>query len=206
MPAMPRFTLLLCAWLRLFASAQETAGEAVAPEADGAEANATAAAICPLTQGAFDDRFAVAQLLIAQKNLPQAEACLTAALAHALGAVRQLSDIAAVSQQPARAATFSSILETLAPRDGESIMLHAQRLGQAGRWAEALPRLAELRGANDNNAIVANTYGTALYWGGEVKEAAVQFEHALSIEPDNKDYLENLNAANEKIAEVAKAV
>ena len=32
--------------------------------------------VCPVRGGGYDDRYAVAQLLILQKNIPQAEACL----------------------------------------------------------------------------------------------------------------------------------
>ena len=36
--------------------------------------------VCPVRGGGYDDRYAVAQLLILQKNIPQAEACLLEAV------------------------------------------------------------------------------------------------------------------------------
>ena len=50
------------------AAAPETAEEKPAP------------IVCPVRGGGYDDRYAVAQLLILQKNIPQAEACLLEAV------------------------------------------------------------------------------------------------------------------------------
>lgn len=79
--------------------------------------------------------FAVAQLLIIQKDLAAAEACIAEAIQVAMPAFSLMSDIAATARNPNRAVAFSSILTQLAPSDGEVLYLHAQRLGQAGNWA-----------------------------------------------------------------------
>ena len=47
-----------------------------------------------------------------------------------MGAIALMSDIAAAQRLPLRAAAFSSVLEQLNPTDGETVYLHAQRLGQ----------------------------------------------------------------------------
>jgi len=57
------------------------AGIALAQEQAAAPADETPAPIvCPVRGGGYDDRYAVAQLLILQKNIPQAEACLLEAV------------------------------------------------------------------------------------------------------------------------------
>ena len=58
------------------------AGIALAQEQQQAAAPADKPApiVCPVRGGGYDDRYAVAQLLILQKNIPQAEACLLEAV------------------------------------------------------------------------------------------------------------------------------
>ena len=61
------------------------AGIALAQEQQQAAAPADenerpAPSVCPVRGGGYDDRYAVAQLLILQKNIPQAEACLLEAV------------------------------------------------------------------------------------------------------------------------------
>ena len=59
------------------------AGIALAQEQQQAAAPADekpAPIVCPVRGGGYDDRYAVAQLLILQKNIPQAEACLLEAV------------------------------------------------------------------------------------------------------------------------------
>ena len=59
------------------------AGIALAQEQQQAPAEADekpAPIVCPVRGGGYDDRYAVAQLLILQKNIPQAEACLLEAV------------------------------------------------------------------------------------------------------------------------------
>jgi hypothetical protein len=57
------------------------AGIALAQEQPAAPADEKPAPIvCPVRGGGYDDRYAVAQLLILQKNIPQAEACLLEAV------------------------------------------------------------------------------------------------------------------------------
>ena len=74
-----------------------------------------------------------------------------------------MSDIAAAQRLPLRAAAFSSVLEQLNPTDGETVYLHAQRLGQAGKWDDALAPLLRLRESNPENANIANSLGAAYY-------------------------------------------
>lgn len=136
-----------------------------------------------------------AQLLISQRNIDQAEACLSEAVGSTLGAYSLLSDIAAAKRQGDRAVALSAILETLNPRDGESVFLHAQRLGQVGRWGEALPRLRDLRESNPQNGNIINTYGVALYHTANYTEARLQFTRALELYPNNTDYKANLEAS-----------
>ena len=57
------------------------AGIALAQEQAATPADEKPAPIvCPVRGGGYDDRYAVAQLLILQKNIPQAEACLLEAV------------------------------------------------------------------------------------------------------------------------------
>lgn len=57
------------------------AGIALAQEQQQAAApEEPAPIVCPVRGGGYDDRYAVAQLLILQKNIPQAEACLLEAV------------------------------------------------------------------------------------------------------------------------------
>ena len=57
------------------------AGIALAQEQAAAPADeGPAPIVCPVRGGGYDDRYAVAQLLILQKNIPQAEACLLEAV------------------------------------------------------------------------------------------------------------------------------
>ena len=59
------------------------AGIALAQEqqaAAPADEEKPAPIVCPVRGGGYDDRYAVAQLLILQKNIPQAEACLLEAV------------------------------------------------------------------------------------------------------------------------------
>ena len=72
-----------------------------------------------------------------------------------------MSDIAAAQRLPLRAAAFSSVLEQLNPTDGETVYLHAQRLGQAGKWDDALAPLLRLRESNPENANIANSLGAS---------------------------------------------
>ena len=57
-------------------AAAAAAQDAAAPEGE----EKPAPIVCPVRGGGYDDRYAVAQLLILQKNIPQAEACLLEAV------------------------------------------------------------------------------------------------------------------------------
>ena len=57
-------------------AAVAAAQDQAAPETD----EKPAPIVCPVRGGGYDDRYAVAQLLILQKNIPQAEACLLEAV------------------------------------------------------------------------------------------------------------------------------
>lgn len=148
-----------------------------------------------LSGGGFDDRYAVAQLLIVQRDLARAEACLLEAIASTLGALSLMSDIAATQRLPLRAAAFSSVLTQLNPQDGETVYLHAQRLGQAGAWNESLPLLLRLSGANPANANIANSLGAAYYQTYAYDDAIAAFGRALELAPDNVDFAANLKKA-----------
>ena len=56
------------------------AGIALAQEQQAPADEKPAPIVCPVRGGGYDDRYAVAQLLILQKNIPQAEACLLEAV------------------------------------------------------------------------------------------------------------------------------
>ena len=69
------------AFLRRTALALVAAVAAAQDQAAPAETDEKTAPIgCPVRGGGYDDRYAVAQLLILQKNIPQAEACLLEAV------------------------------------------------------------------------------------------------------------------------------
>jgi len=172
-----------------------------AQEAPVAAVNETEAAmqqeiVCPIRGGGFDDRYAVAQVLILQKNLAQAEACLLEAIASTLGALSLMSDIAATQRLPLRAAAFSSVLTQLNPSDGETVYLHAQRLGQAGAWNESIPLLDRLATANPSNANIQNSLGAAHFQAFDYDAAVVAFAAAHDLVPDNVDFAANLKKAS----------
>ena len=152
--------------------------------------------VCPVRGGGYDDRYAVAQLLILQKNIPQAEACLLEAVQVSLGAIALMSDIAAAQRLPLRAAAFSSVLEQLNPTDGETVYLHAQRLGQAGKWDDALAPLLRLRESNPENANIANSLGAAYYQTFDYEKAIGAFTAAAALAPKNEDFAANLKKAS----------
>lgn len=164
-----------------------------------ADENTTFPYKCPVAGRGFDDHFVVAQLLIKQQNLGQAEACLVDAVSASLGAFSLLSDMAAARHQTERALTFSAILETLSPNDGESVFLHAQRLGGVGKWDEALPRLRNLRSTNPRHANIANTLGVALFHTNDFEGAKKEFLYALALDPNSTEFKANLVACDEAL-------
>mmetsp|Transcript_23401 Transcript_23401/g.30378 ORF Transcript_23401/g.30378 Transcript_23401/m.30378 type:complete len:204 (+) Transcript_23401:33-644(+) len=166
--------------------------EAVPPQRTGPVA-------CPYQTGGYDDRFAVAQVLLSQRNMEAAESCLNDAIAATLGSFSLLSDIAAARQQTDRALAFSTVLEILSPRDGDAIFLHTQRLIQSGRYKDAVTRLRDLRQANPQNAAIANTLGVALFHTKDFQNAKAQFDHALALMPNNTDYKANLDSVNDAL-------
>ena len=141
--------------------------------------------------------YAVGQYLLAQKSIDQAEGCLSEAIAATLPAYGLLSEIAALKKERHRALAFSGILETLSPSDGDSVFLHARRLGQAGRWQEALTRLKSLRKANPDNIDIVNSLGVAYYHTESYVDAKNEFVYALDIAPNNTDSKANLLAVDE---------
>ena len=96
-----------------------------------------------------------------------------------------MSDIAAAQRLPLRAAAFSSVLEQLNPTDGETVYLHAQRLGQAGKWDDALAPLLRLRESNPENANIANSLGAAYYQTFDYEKAISAFTAAATLAPKN---------------------
>ena len=106
-----------------------------------------------------------------------------------------MSDIAAAQRLPLRAAAFSSVLEQLNPTDGETVYLHAQRLGQAGKWDDALAPLLRLRESNPENANIANSLGAAYYQTFEYEKAISAFTAAATLAPKNEDFAANLKKA-----------
>jgi len=138
-------------------------------------------------------------LLIHHNTRRRNPARVNTQVASTLGALSLLSDIAAAKRQGDRAVAFSAVLETLNPRDGEAVFLHAQRLGQVGRWADALSRLRDLRESNPDHGAIANTLGVALYNTNAFERAKDEFEHAVRIAPNNTDYKANLDAVNEAL-------
>jgi len=162
--------------------------------------------------GGYGELNAVAQLLMSQRRIDEAEACLSDAvrvslysqltvlvnqIAATLPSYHLLSEIAAVKKQPQRALAFSGILETLSPSDGDSVFVHAKRLGQAGRWQEALTRLQALRNANPDNVDVVNSLGVAFYRTEAYVDAKAEFQHALSLDANSTDALENVKAVDD---------
>ena len=74
--------------------ASSLAQEAAAPAAEEPAAAAAAPEQpiqCPVMGGGFDDRYAVAQLLIMQRNLPQAEVCLLEAMQTSISIAANIS-------------------------------------------------------------------------------------------------------------------
>ena len=98
-----------------------------------------------------------------------------------------MSDIAAAQRLALRAAAFSSVLEQLNPTDGETVYLHAQRLGQAGKWDDALAPLLRLRESNPENANIANSLGAAYYQTFDYEKAISAFTCLLYTSPSPRD-------------------
>ena len=73
---------------------------------------------------------------------------------------------------------------------------HAQRLGQAGKWDDALAPLLRLRESNPENANIANSLGAAYYQTFDYEKAISAFTAASNLAPKNEDFAANLKKAS----------
>ena len=78
--------------------------------------------------------------------------------------------------------------------------IEAQRLLEAKKHREALEKMQEAHEMNPSNALVANNVGSLmLLLGHSPAEACPYFEKAVTLEPDNERYRENLSWLRRKI-------
>jgi cytochrome c-type biogenesis protein CcmH/NrfG len=68
----------------------------------------------------------------------------------------------------------------------------ANRLYDAGRYAEAVPYYQQAFTLDPRNVSVSTDLATALYYSGRVDEAIAQFERSLSVDPKHGQTLFNL--------------
>jgi tetratricopeptide (TPR) repeat protein len=68
----------------------------------------------------------------------------------------------------------------------------ANRLYDAGRYAEAIPYYQQAFSIDPKNVNVSTDFATALYYAGRADEALVQFDRSLAIDPRHGQTLFNL--------------
>ena len=68
----------------------------------------------------------------------------------------------------------------------------ANRLYDAGRYADALPYYQQAFTLDGKNVSVSTDFATALYYAGRVDDALAQFDKSLSIDPKHGQTLFNL--------------
>lgn len=173
------FAVTVFAFLATVSSqeAEKSAAAETAPEASN-----TTTVTCPLKGGGFDQKSAVAQILIQENRVHEAEACLLDGLAAVLPSLNLLSNIAAAKSQPSRAAVFSGLLERLNP-SAEIIQLHATRLNANREFEQAAQRFQLLQKNNPENAGILNSLGVSLFNLGKFPESVEAFEQALKLDP-----------------------
>ena len=66
------------------------------------------------------------------------------------------------------------------------------KLGQAGKWDDALAPLLRLRESNPENANIANLLGAAYYQTFDYEKAISAFTAAATLAPKNEDFAANL--------------
>merc|ERR1711907_7838 len=192
------FTALFLFALAACTHAQDPAAGEAAAAAPSSEAAAAenATVVCPIKGGGYNEKNAVAQLLISQDRVVEGEACMLDAIAAVLPSFAILSNIAAAKQQPNRASVFSHILETLNP-SAENVLLHATRLNGAKQFDQAASRFELLLKNNPENAGIANSLGVTLFNSGHL-------EAAIKQEPSLEAAKLNLDVVKQKLAEPAQ--
>jgi cytochrome c-type biogenesis protein CcmH/NrfG len=68
----------------------------------------------------------------------------------------------------------------------------ANRLYDAGRYAEAVPFYQQAFSIDPTNVNVSTDFATALYYAGRVDEALTQFDRSLALDPKHGQTLFNL--------------
>lgn len=68
----------------------------------------------------------------------------------------------------------------------------ANRLYDAGRYADAIPYYQQAFTLDPKNVSVSTDFATALYYAGRADEALVQFDRSLAIDPKHGQTLFNL--------------
>ena len=78
------------------------------------------------------------------------------------------------------------------PKNAKAAGELANRLYDAGRYADAVPYYRQALGVEPRNANVSTDLATALYYSGRTDEALEQLNASLAIEPTHAQTLFNL--------------
>lgn len=78
------------------------------------------------------------------------------------------------------------------PKNAKAATDLANRLYDAGRYAEAIPYYQQAHALDPKNADVSTDLGTALYYAGRPDEALVQLELSLEADPSHAQTLFNI--------------
>jgi len=107
------------------------------------------------------------------------------------------SPATAAAPQPSAVVTeqelqgWRNILST-DPKNARANIELANRLYDAGRYAEAIPYYQQSFALDPKNVGVSTDFATALYYAGRIDDALAQFDRSLAIDPKHGQTLFNI--------------
>lgn len=113
---------------------------------------------------------------------PAVQAATTAALPH---------DHPTTVANESELRAYREILEA-DPKNAKAAVELANRLYDAGRYAEAVPYYRKVLAVEPKNADVSTDLATALYYSGQTDDALAQLDASLTINPTHAQTLFNL--------------
>jgi Tfp pilus assembly protein PilF len=78
------------------------------------------------------------------------------------------------------------------PKNLQATVQLANKLYDAGRYAEAIPYYQQAVQLNPKDANVSTDFGTALYYAGRTDEALAQLEKSIAVDPSHGQTLFNI--------------
>lgn len=90
------------------------------------------------------------------------------------------------------------------PKNAKAAVELANRLYDAGRYAEAIPYYRQALGVEPRSANVSTDLATALYYSGRTDEALEQFQVSLAIDPTHAQTLFNIGIVKKEGKQDAK--